>query len=390
MLRGRCANARERVVEGVRHLVQVARLEPALDTARVDLHAEDRRAGHRRRERLRAAHPAEARSEDRPATEVWRAEVLLARRSERLVRALEDSLGADVDPATGCHLAEHREPQRLEPSELVPRGPARNEQGVRDEDAGRRLGRAEHGHRLAALHEKGLVGPQAEKRSDDLFQRSVASRGTSGSAVDDESLGMLGDLGVEIVEQHPQRCLRLPAQCVQRGASRCADRTQIAAECIDRRVGHGELGHASAPTSDSAASTIVPERIASATTSMSALSDRSSVKPCGHRPHDVVDGAHTAARLQRREELDRLRPGEELDRERVLGVVEDAKGLQSGRVPHRDVILLARARRDRVDAGRMGEHLVLGDECRSDVLRDHEARVEAAFLDEEGRKTLRQ
>jgi hypothetical protein len=59
-LGGRSAHARESVVEGVRNLVEVARLEPTLDPARVDLDAEDRRAGHRRRERLRAAHPAEA------------------------------------------------------------------------------------------------------------------------------------------------------------------------------------------------------------------------------------------------------------------------------------------------------------------------------------------
>ena len=53
--------------------------------------------------------------------------------------------------------------------------------------------------------------------------------------------------------------------------------------------------------------------------------------------------------------------------------------LQAGGVPHRDVILLPGARRDRVDARRMASDLVLGDERRGHVLRDHEARVEPAL-----------
>ena len=132
------ANPRERVVERVGDLVQVPRLEPPLDPARVDLDAEDRRARHRRGERLRAAHPAEPGGEDRPPGQVRRSEVLLAGRRERLVRALQDPLRADVDPAAGGHLAEHRQALGLEPPELVPGRPARHEQRVRDEDARRR------------------------------------------------------------------------------------------------------------------------------------------------------------------------------------------------------------------------------------------------------------
>ena len=52
---------------------------------------------------------------------------------------------------------------------------------------------------------------------------------------------------------------------------------------------------------------------------------------------------------------------------------------------HRDVILLAGARRDRVGAGRVHEHLALADEAGGDVLGDHEARVEAAVGGQERR-----
>jgi hypothetical protein len=64
------AHARERLFQRVGRLVQVTGLAPAPDPLRVDLHAQDRRAGHRRCERLRAAHPAQTGSEDRPAAEI--------------------------------------------------------------------------------------------------------------------------------------------------------------------------------------------------------------------------------------------------------------------------------------------------------------------------------
>ena len=106
------------------------------------------------------------------------------------------------------------------------------------------------------------------------------------------------------------------------------------------------------------------------------------------RAHERVRRADARARLERREELDALRTGEQLDRERPLGVREHLPRLQAGRVPHRDVILLAGARRDRVDAGRVAEHLVLADERRGDVLRDHEAGVEPAVGRQERRQPV--
>ena len=96
--------------------------------------------------------------------------------------------------------------------------------------------------------------------------------GATRPAVDDELLRVLGDLGVEVVEEHPQRRLGLPGACIERGAARRPDRAQVAAERLDESV-----RHASTPTCDSAASTIAPDLIASATRSMSALSERSSV-----------------------------------------------------------------------------------------------------------------
>ena len=150
------------------------------------------------------------------------------------------------------------------------------------------------------------------------------------------------------------------------------------------------LRHSSSPTSASTAATSDPSRIASATASMSAPSGRSSRSRGESDADDVVRRARAAARLERREKLDRLRGGEQLDRERALGVRDDLPRLQPGRVAHRHVILLPGARRDRVDRCRVAERLVLGDERCGHVLRDHEPRVEPAVGREERRQPVAQ
>ena len=65
----RRAHTRQRVVERVRRLVEVARLQPARDPRWVDLDAQDRGACECRGKRLRPAHPAETGGEHRPPGE---------------------------------------------------------------------------------------------------------------------------------------------------------------------------------------------------------------------------------------------------------------------------------------------------------------------------------
>ena len=202
--------ARERVLQGVGRLIEVARLEPAIDAGLVDLDAEDRRPRERRGQRLGAAHPSQARCEDRPPGERRGTEVLLARGGERLVGALQDSLRADVNPRSGGHLAEHGQALGLEAPELVPRRPLRHEQRVRDQDA-RRIDRGpEHRHGLARLNEQCLVVRELEQRMDDCLERLVRACRLAAAAVDDEVLGAFGDVGVEVVQQHAERRLRRP------------------------------------------------------------------------------------------------------------------------------------------------------------------------------------
>jgi hypothetical protein len=94
--------------------------------------------------------------------------------------------------------------------------------------------RSEDADRLAALDEQRLVVAQAEERSHDRLQRVVTPRGAAAAAVDDERLGMLGDLRVEVVEQHPERSLCRPRARVEVGAPRRTDPREISAERLDR------------------------------------------------------------------------------------------------------------------------------------------------------------
>ncbi len=159
----RCVpHARERILQRLSRLVEIPRLEPTLDARRVDLDAQDRRACERRRQWLRAAHAAETGGQDCAPRERRRAEMLLPGGRERLVRALQDPLGADVDPRARGHLAEHGQPLRLESPELVPGRPFRDEQRVRDKDARRRRRCAEDRDWLPGLHEQCLIVPELE------------------------------------------------------------------------------------------------------------------------------------------------------------------------------------------------------------------------------------
>ena len=235
--RGR-PHPRDRVLEGLGLLVDVSRLESSIDRPLIDLDTENGSSRHRRSERLGAAHPAETRRQHRPPGEVGGTEMPLACRAERLVRPLEDALSADVDPRAGGHLSEHRQPCGLEPPELVPRGPRRDEERVGDEHPRRvRMG-PEDPHGLSRLDEKRLVVAKAQKRPHDLAECLVRPCCTARAAVHDERLGVLGDLRIEIVEEHPQRRLGLPRPGAQLGAARRSDRRQIADELLDGALAH--------------------------------------------------------------------------------------------------------------------------------------------------------
>ena len=154
--------AGDRVVEVVGHLVEVAVLDAALQARRVDVDDQADAVVQRDGERLRAAHAAAAAGDGERAGE-RAAEALGGDGGERLVGALQDALGADVDPRAGGHLAVHRQAELLEAAELRPGRPVADEVGVGDQHARRPLVGPHDADRLAGLHEHRLV--VAQRRS---------------------------------------------------------------------------------------------------------------------------------------------------------------------------------------------------------------------------------
>src|SRR5215218_3517427 len=114
------------LVEVVDAFVEVAVDDAAFYPVGVDLDAEGYSLVHGDGERLGASHAAEAGCEADAAAQ-GAAEALFCHGGERLVGALEDALGADVDPGPGRHLAVHRETGPLQLPERLPVGPLRDQ-----------------------------------------------------------------------------------------------------------------------------------------------------------------------------------------------------------------------------------------------------------------------
>ena len=231
-LGARATHQLQRLVEIGGEMIAVAGIHSSLDPGAIDVDAEEDAAVHRGRERLGAAHAAQPAGHHQAPRQ--RAAEMLARAfREGLVGPLQDALRPDVDPAAGGHLAVHREAERVEPPELVPGGPAGHQVGVGDEDARRLLMRAEDADRLAALDQQRLVVLQPPKRLDDPVVAGPVARGLAAAAVDDELLGTLRHLGVEVVHEHPEGGFLVPSLAGDGGAPGGAD----------RRVRGGRHGH---------------------------------------------------------------------------------------------------------------------------------------------------
>ena len=192
----------DRLIEACRRLVEIARLQPALDPRRIHLDAEGDALVHGHCQRLRAAHPAETTGEDDSAAQAA-VELLGGQRAEGFIGSLQDALAADVDPAAGGHLSVHDQAEPLELPEVFPGRPARHEQAVRDQHPGGVLMGTKDAHRFPRLHQQRLIVIEPAQRRDDRVEGWPVACRLAGAAVDDEVLRPLGDLRVEVVAEHP-------------------------------------------------------------------------------------------------------------------------------------------------------------------------------------------
>jgi hypothetical protein len=216
----------DRVVQGGGHGVEVAGDHPAVQAPGIDVDDEAHATVHGDRERLRATHPATAGGErQRPgegATEPFR-----GNGGEGLIGALEDPLGADVDPGAGGHLAVHGQAELLQAAELRPVGPVGDQVGVGDEHPGSPFVGAEDPDRPAGLDQHGLITVQCGQCVDEGVERWPVARRLTRPAVDHEIGRALGHRRIEVVAQHPQGGLLRPPARGEPGTPGCSDRLHL-------------------------------------------------------------------------------------------------------------------------------------------------------------------
>ena len=122
----------------------------------------------------------------------------------------------------------------FETAELVPVRPVGHEVGVGDQHPWRPFVGAHHADRLARLDEHRLVVLERGERAQHRPVRVPRTGGATGAAVDDEPVGVLGHLGIEVVLQHPIGRLLRPASTGQVGPARRADAGDGRAEIAER------------------------------------------------------------------------------------------------------------------------------------------------------------
>ena len=218
-------DARQGVIDVGRLLIDILRAQAEIDARLPAFDGQRTRTGQRCRQRLRAAHPAEAGSEDPPALQ--RAAIMLpAHLHEGLVGALHDALRADVDPRAGGHLAVHHQALSIELVEMLPICPMRHQVRIGDEHT-RRIGMGrEHADRLARLHQQRLVVAERLQRVEDGVITGPVARGATDAAIHHQVFGFFRDFRVQVVLQHAERRFGEPASATQGVAARRADHSR--------------------------------------------------------------------------------------------------------------------------------------------------------------------
>src|SRR5262249_38813371 len=152
----RLVNQFERFIKRPRDLIAVTAFQALLYPRGIDFNPEKNRTVHRRGERLRATHAAEAAGQNEFSVE-RPTEVFSPGSGKSFKRTLDNSLTTDVNPRTGRHLSVHRQSHSLEAIELGIVIPLTNKIGVGDQNTRRFVVRPEFPNRLSGLHEKRFV-----------------------------------------------------------------------------------------------------------------------------------------------------------------------------------------------------------------------------------------
>ena len=200
----------QRLVQRLGLFIDIAGAQAEIDAVGVAFDREAAGAGHHGRQRLRAAHAAEAAGQNPASLEV--AIVMLAACLDKgLVCTLHDALAADIDPAAGGHLAIHRQTLFIELVEMIPSRPMRHDVRVGDQHPRRVLVRLKYAHGLARLHQQRLVLFEILEAGHDGVEIVPCARGAPDAAINDKLMRVLGHIGMQVVHQHAHRRFGHPA-----------------------------------------------------------------------------------------------------------------------------------------------------------------------------------
>ena len=185
-----------------------------LDTGIVDLGDDGGSAGDLSSLALSAAHAAKTGGDEQTAGEVLivgDAELQTAGVEQRVERAVDDALGADVHPAAGGHLTVVGNAERSSAVEVLLVIEGTDHQAVGDDDARSHLVGVEQTQRMTGHDDEGLlIGQLLEVLLDQTVLHPVLAD-LAGLTVGDELIGIESDIEVEVVVDHDLNGLALDA-----------------------------------------------------------------------------------------------------------------------------------------------------------------------------------
>ena len=205
--------------------VQVFRLQPAFHPRGIHLNADADAAGELYGEGLCAAHAAKS-SGDADCAGQCAVEMLLCCGLEGLVRALQNPLRSDVDPGARGHLTVHHQARGIQPVELLPICPARHQVRICYQNAWRTADAfsARHGF----PDRTSSVSSFSKRSSVSTMALNIlpVARSLTSAAVYNQLLWLFGNIGIQVVHQHPLGCFLDPA----------AGRPSVSTWCPNLRV----------------------------------------------------------------------------------------------------------------------------------------------------------
>ncbi len=116
-------------------------------------------------------------------------------RRERFVRALQNPLRANVNPAPRGHLAVHHQPRAVEFVEALPIVPVAHQVRVAQQHPWRVFVRSKNSHRLARLHQQGFIRLQRLQRPHNRMKTLPIPRCLPRPSVNDKIFGLLRHFG---------------------------------------------------------------------------------------------------------------------------------------------------------------------------------------------------